>query len=215
MTGVHTVLGHRGYGKSRLARAIVAPARKLIVVDTLGEHSTLATPADITTIASALASNPEAYRYSVRVSDYSEVEWLERVAASREGCCLFIDEIDMWYTDARAPIGDGLNSLVRYGRHYGQSVVAVVRRPADLSRTVTSQATLWCFPMREPRDRAYVQGFANIDPGTLEVLETREGMIIRTQLARAGIRGVEIGEFNLETGQYSFPTGESFSDETP
>lgn len=203
--GVHAILGHRGSGKSRLARAIIAPARKLLIVDTLGEHSVLATRVDLQTLVTNLAANPTAYRYGVTPQNLETVDWLERVAAARPGCCIFIDEIDFWYPDSRATVGAGLSSLVRYGRHYNQSVVAIARRPADLSRTITSQATLWCFPMREPRDRAYVQGFADIDPGTLRVLETsREGWVLRTEIARAGIRGVEVGEFSLKTGQYIF-----------
>lgn len=212
LTGIHAILGHKGSGKSRLARAIIAPSRKLVVVDTLGEHAGLAERVTVEQLVSALAADPEAYRYSIRPTDYGEVEWLERVAAARPGSCLFIDEIDFWYTDCRAVIGPGLNALVRYGRHYDQSVVAVARRPADMSRTVTSQATLWCFPMMEPRDRVYVQQFSSLDPGTLRVIEERGEYIIRTEVSRSGIRrGVEVGEFNLVTGQYIFPTADPVS----
>ncbi len=213
LTGVHAILGHRGSGKSRLARAVIAPARKLLIIDTLGEHANLATRVTAGELQLALAQKPEAYRYGVTPANIDTVDWMERVAAARPGYCLFIDEIDYWYQDSRAVPGDGLAALVRYGRHYNQSVVAVARRPADLSRTITSQATLWCFPMREPRDRSYVAQFASIDPGELKVIETREGMIIRTEIARAGVHGLEIGIFNLETGQYVFPTGESFTPE--
>jgi len=203
--GVHAILGHRGSGKSRLARALVAPSRKLLIVDTLGEHSGLARRVQPEALAAALAATPDAYRYGVTPCNLETVDWIERVAASRPGCCLFIDEIDFWYPDARATVGVGLSSLVRYGRHYDQTVVAIARRPADLSRTVTSQASLWCFPMREPRDRAYVAQFSSFDPADLRILETsREGYVIRTEIARTSIRGLEIGEFNLVTGQYRF-----------
>lgn len=84
-----------------------------------------------------------------------------------------------------------------------------------MNRAVTSQGTLWCFPMREPRDRTYVGQFADIDPAELQLLQEREGLVIETEIARAGLRGVERGSFNLETGQFSFPSGESFSSESP
>jgi hypothetical protein len=213
LSGVHAILGHRGSGKSRLARAIVAPARRLIVIDTLGEHTALGTPTTPEGLSRALAPGPDAYRYVIRPANYDTVEWIERVAAARPGCCLFVDEIDYWYTDARALPGEGLLSLTRYGRHYEQSLVAVARRPADLSRSVTSQATLWCFPMREPRDRSYVAQFADLDPGELQLVREDKGYVIETELARAGLRGVERGRFNLATGQYSFASGESFSSE--
>lgn len=213
LSGIHAILGHRGSGKSRLARAIVSESSQLIIIDTLDEHSELAELVTWDQLSEKLLREPVAYRFRIIPSGIEEVELIERAAAARVGCCLFIDEIDWWYTDARVPVGEGLNSLVRYGRHYEQSVVAIARRPADMSRTITSQATLWCFPMREPRDRKYVQGFADLDPGDLTILEEREGMFIRTQLARVGTRGAEIGEFNLETGQYLFQDGTSFSPE--
>jgi hypothetical protein len=212
--GVHAILGHRGSGKSRLARAIVAPSTKLIIVDSLAEHYDLAQTVTVDELATLLERNPDAYRYAVMADDYSYVDWLERVACKRPGCCLFIDEIDMWYTDARVPVGEGLSALVRYGRHYEQSVVAIARRPAAMSRSITSQATMWCFPMREPRDRKYVQDFSEFDPGTLEVLQfDSEGRILVTQVARIGVRGTEVGEFSLVTGQYTFQDGSSFSQE--
>ncbi len=222
LSGVHAILGYRGSGKSRLARAIVASARKLLVVDTLGEHSALGTAVTPEQLAQVLSSNPEAYRYVIRTTDYEVVEWVERVAAARPGCCLFLDEIDFWYADSRTTLGVGVNALSQYGRHFNQSLVAVARRPVCISQHIVSQATLWCFPMRGIRDRQYVREYSNgYDPVDLRILQEKmiegpegpEQVIIETELARAGLRGVELGRFNLETGQYTVPTDESFSQE--
>jgi hypothetical protein len=208
MKGVHAILGLRGYGKSRLFRALCADETKLIVVDTLGEHDGLGTRVDISGMQTLLVRNPEAYRIIFRPVGYDGVEWVERVAAARPGCSLAVDEIDMWYPDSRAPVGDGLRSLVMYGRHYDQGIIAVARRPFNMSRDLTSQADLWCFPMREPRDRDYVRSVTGFDPGGLRVLETGmldgKEIILRTELARVGARGTEIGEFDLVAGQYRF-----------
>lgn len=208
MKGVHAILGLRGYGKSRLFRALCADETRLIVVDTLGEHDALGQVVDTSSLQYLLGQDPESFRYVHRPLGYEEVEWIERVAASRQRCALSIDEVDMWYTDSRAPVGEGLRAMVMYGRHYEQSVIAVARRPFNMSRDLTSQADLWCFPMREPRDRDYVRSVTAFDPGALRVLETKQEdgkeLILRTELARVGARGTEIGEFNLETGQYRF-----------
>ncbi len=208
MKGVHAILGLRGYGKSRLFRALCADHTRLIIADTLGEHGELGTVVDESGLQSGLSGAPVSYRFVLRPLDYAVMEWLERVAASREGCCLAVDEIDMWYSDSRSPIGYGLRALVMYGRHYDQTLIAVARRPFNMSRDVTSQADLWCFPMREPRDRQYVKDVSAFDPGELRVLEMGmidgNEVILRTELARVGARGTEVGEFNLETGQYRF-----------
>lgn len=209
MKGVHAILGLRGYGKSRLFRALCADETRLIVIDTLGEHDALGDIVDIPQMQARLSNTPETFRLVFRPVEYEETEWCERLAAARPRCCLAVDEIDMWYPDSRAPVGTGLRSLVMYGRHYEQTLVCVARRPFNMARDITSQADLWCFPMREPRDRQYVKDVSGYDPGGLLVLDTRPGddgrdLILRTELARVGARGTEIGEFNLETGQYRF-----------
>ena len=210
LSGVHAILGHRGSGKSRLARAIVAPARKLIVIDTLGEHGALGMVVTCDELARALAGNPDAYRYVIRPQGYDETEWIERVAAAREGCCLFIDEIDWWYPDWRTTPGEGLASLAQYGRHYDQALVTVARRPAVMTHTIMSQAELWCFPTHSPPDRKRIMEYRAPDPIDLQILRETvspegEPWILETELARTGIRGTAIGTFDLETGRYAFP----------
>lgn len=203
--GVHAILGRRGHGKSRLARAILAPARRLLVSDTLGEHSALGELVSVETLQARLSQNPDAYRFVHRPRDFDAAEWLEGVAAARPGITLFIDEVDMWYPSAANRPGEGLLALVRYGRHYDQGLVAVARRPAAMSREITSQATLWVYPMTEPRDRQYVRDIVDFDPIDLQILETsNEGFILKTELARIGLHGVEIGQFDLVAGQYTF-----------
>lgn len=209
MKGVHAILGLRGYGKSRLFRALCADETRLIMVDTLGEHGELGEICDCPRMQSLLHAEPDSFRLIYRPTTYEEVEWVERVAAARNDTTLAVDEVDMWYPDSRAPVGEGMRALVMYGRHYSQGLITVARRPFNMSRDVTSQADLWCFPMREPRDRQYVKDVSGYDPGELRVLETCSGddgneWVIRTELARVGARGTEVGEFNLETGQYRF-----------
>lgn len=221
LAGVHAILGHRGSGKSKLARAVLAPCHKLIVIDTLGEHGDLGVVTTVDGIAEALRHEPEAYRFVLRPMEYETVEWLERVAAARPGCTLFVDEIDNWYPDYRATVGKGLASLAQYGRHYNQGLVAVARRPASMSHTVLSQASLWCFAMHSPPDRKRVMEYRAPDPIDLRILRecpADDGgppWILETEVMRTSVRGVQRGTFNLETGQFSFPSGESFSSESP
>lgn len=211
-SGVHAILGLRGHGKSRLARRLVADAPRLLVVDTLGEHSdNLARGASPEEIAGALGGDPTDYRLCLRPSGdadsaYGQVEWLERVAASRRGCCLFVDEIDRWYSSPSTPLGEGLFNLVQYGRHYDQSVVAVSRRPQRMPSDILSQATLWILPMPGRLERRVVMETSGFDPGLLDVVEKRGKHNILVQLARYGTQGVERGVFNLETGTFYFDT---------
>lgn len=215
LSGVHAILGVRGHGKSRLARALVCACPRLLCVDTLGEHSTIGRRVTPEELAAAVTRNPRGFRLALwprgdHDSAYAEVEWLECIAASRHDVCLFVDEIDRWYPGARAPLGEGIFSIVQYGRHYNQSLVAVARRPAQMSKDIMSQGTLWILPMRGHHDCKAVMDTCSFDPRELNILEEKpdpqggEPFVIRTEVARYAGRSVQVGEFNLERGALHF-----------
>ena len=66
MPGVHAILGVRGYGKSRLARAIVACEKRLLVVDTLGEHGALGDVVGVAEVQARLSAYPKSFRLIFR-----------------------------------------------------------------------------------------------------------------------------------------------------
>lgn len=203
----HVVLGKRGDGKSRLCRTLCFEDRRLVVIDTLGEHveDGYVKPAE----------TPEAFRRVLleadpakpfRVGFYpgseDEFEWAVQAVAARRGLALFIDEIDFWYEDSRTTPGQPLRNMVRYGRHDDQRLVVVARRPAAVHRSITSQAVLWVFPgITEPRDVDYIERYApELDMATLAVRQTQGDYKIETDVARVEDGKVTIWRFNLVTG---------------
>jgi hypothetical protein len=109
-------------------------------------------------------------------------------------------------------MGEGLFNLVQYGRHYGQSVVAIARRPQRMLADIVSQGTLWILPMVGRNDAKIVYETCDCDPRELRVLETKPGTDpwgqpcvhnIVVEMARYSPRGVERGTFNLVTGAVS------------
>lgn len=203
----HTVLGKRGDGKSRLCRTLCFEDRRLVVIDTLGEHIEAGYVKPVET--------PEAFRRALleadpdkpfRIGFYpgseSEFEWAVEAVAARRSLALFIDEIDYWYEDSRATPGQALRNLVRYGRHDAQRLVVVARRPAAVHRSITSQSVLWIFPgITEPRDVEYIEKYApELDMASLAVRETKGDYKIVTDVARVEDGKVTIWTFNLVTG---------------
>lgn len=202
MPGVHSILGVRGSGKSCLLRKVCLTAQRLVVVDTLGEHSASGYVEYVDTIeALILRLDTPAFRlgYCPSPNGYEEVEYVERLCASRFEITLAIDEIDRWYPAPQTPLGDGLASIVNYGRHYGQGLVVTVRRPAAISRHLTAQGTLWVFPMRDDRDRGYVLRNTGVDAACIDVRERRGEHILVTDVLRHE-HATQVLGFNLETG---------------
>lgn len=202
--GVHSILGKRGSGKSCLLRKVCLAAERLIVVDTLGEHCAAGYVEHVPDLAS-LIDRLDAPRYRLGFcpspNGYEEVEYVERLAASRFQVTLAVDEIDRWYPSPMSPLGNGLASICNYGRHYGQGLVVTVRRPAAISRHLTAQGVLWVFPMRDDRDRVYVVRNTGIDAASIDILNTdNDGHTIVTEVLRHD-RATQVLRFDLSTGE--------------
>jgi len=77
------------------------------------------------------------------------------VAEAMENICFIIEEIDTYATTQTMPYE--LKRLLKIGRHYGVSMIAVSRRPAEINRLITSQAQRFiCFKTIEPNDVRYL-----------------------------------------------------------
>ena len=206
--GVHSIIGKRGSGKSCLLRKVCLAAERLIIVDTLGEHCASGYVEYVATIAELIQRlDSPMFRvgYCPSPNGYDEVEYIERLSASRFQITLAIDEIDRWYPSPLSPLGDGIAAICNYGRHYGQGLVTTVRRPAAISRHLTAQGVLWVFPMRDDRDRNYVLKNTGVDGASIEVIETillpngRKGVVVTEVLRDED--GTQVLRFDLSTGE--------------
>ena len=171
---VWLVYGQTGSGKTVLARALLqrrlhdlGPDAVGLIVDTLQEH------VDVPAISPKALANylklesqvdrhgPSLMRLG-RVlidsdDDFSEFEdMLEPGVRNERGpVVLMIDEVSYWSSPGRST--PGLSRLIRYGRHWQVDLIGVVRRPAETSRELSSQATELFITGKviEPRDVDY------------------------------------------------------------
>jgi hypothetical protein len=126
-------------------------------------------------------------RFSVTPPDYACEEYLERCVAARRNLAFAVDELDFWYPSAQNPVGEGIRNLIRYGRHYGQHLYVCVRRPANVARDVSALADAWIFPLREPRDCAFIRAYCGVDPSTLPPPERdAAGRVVSTCVLHVG-----------------------------
>lgn len=173
---VWLVYGQTGSGKTVLARALLqqrlnelGPTATGLIVDTLQEHVDVPAiyPAGLenylklsNTRGPGIENWPFMRYGRVLVDsedDFTEFEdMLEPGVRNERGpVVLMIDEVSYWSSPNKST--PGLSRLVRYGRHWQVDIIGVVRRPAETSRELSSQATRLFITGKviEPRDVDY------------------------------------------------------------
>jgi DNA helicase HerA-like ATPase len=161
---VRAILGQRGFGKSTLARALVADRTRLLVFDPMHEHDALPLGwRDFELYTEALDRGGYARGFRIGLIDTIEHEedfcaWAWEIAGRCGGLTVLADEADMLAVPGQET--EIFRRLVAQGRHYAIEFLACSRRPAELSRYLTGQADeLYIFRCQEPRDLAYIRSF--------------------------------------------------------
>lgn len=79
-----------------------------------------------------------------------------------ENVLFVIEEVDT-VTSAKS-VPEEFEDILRFGRHKNIHVIALSKRPADVPRLLTSQASeIYVFKTTEPRDLLYIKTYADID----------------------------------------------------
>ena len=158
-TEIITVLGQRGSGKSSWIQKALPDIPRFILWDTLGEYGQYK-------LYTEAQTKQELFDY---VWDHNEGV-LQVIYNSIEdedfgfvcGLCenlgdltFIIEEVDNYATPNFMPIE--LKRLLKYGRHFGISMIFVSRRPAEINRLITAQSQRFiCFTIIEPLDVRYL-----------------------------------------------------------
>lgn len=159
-TGCLAIVGTRGCGKSTLARRIISTERRVVVVDTMAEHVQSAWPVSLAFDGGFLQfiSNKR-FKVGVRPSDEDDFERICNTVETMNDVTFVIDEADIHLKSGGSAWGvpPSLNNIVQLGRHYGQRLVVIARRPAALPRSITAQCAYAIFATREPADIRYAK----------------------------------------------------------
>jgi hypothetical protein len=92
----------------------------------------------------------------VNASD-DDFEELATLVNKMKNITFVIDEIDMFF-DTRADKKSQMYKMVHYGRHNKIDIITTSRRPANISRNLTSQTDVFYFSrLREPNDKKYIK----------------------------------------------------------
>lgn len=181
--GLITIVGMRGSGKTTVARSIVQELgkdRPLLILDPWGEYEALAehwcfTSADLADKLlqghrriRLVSANPEG------AADMLSLAW------ELDGALIVLDEADLLLKTQHNP--ECFDSILAYGRHFGQSMIVVARRIAELPRGFTAQSTIIFSRVQEPRDVQYFKARLGQNPPDLAqyqwAVHSREGELV-------------------------------------
>lgn len=154
------ILGQSGSGKSTAVDVVVSTYGRfrprgwapgyVFLVDPKGEH--VAPRTGVHVVGSYRDIDGSEAPYQAVVDRWSET------AMARGNCFLCADEMDLAVPGDGRRCGRGPLRVAMHGRGRGVSYCWVARRPAELPRNLTSQATeLLVFRLSEPADLAYVR----------------------------------------------------------
>lgn len=183
------VVGRRGTGKTTKARELVADARRLLVHDPFAEHDAL--HLDYGPFCDYLDASPlDQYRVAL-IEGGAEEEFCATAWAigetyeqrgDRDGFTVLLEEADLVAQPGReTPV---FRRLCAQGRHYAIRLFACSRRPAEVSRLLTSQAAeFYVFQMQEPKDMTYLGGLLGKDVA---------GEAAELQMANVSAAGIQV-----------------------
>lgn len=156
--GILVILGHKGSGKTQLARAFLAQQKRSVCIDTIGEYGGVVIH-DPESLAAYLenARGLENFRVSYRDKGQHPftADQIFRMLHGLRDCWICLEEADKWFGPNRQ--NDAVKWFLKYGRHHRISVLLVTRRAAEQGPMGTSQAdTIVSFQMHEPRDLDWI-----------------------------------------------------------
>jgi len=168
------VSGQRGSGKTFWVQHYIKTLSRVLIYDSLSEYEAANRFEDLDSLIGFLETVGENWFEVIfdplDPQDEFEFSIFCRVAQSVGRLHVVIEEIDLFATPFLIP--RGLQELIKYGRHRAINLVGVSRRPAEVSRLFTSQASRFIlFRQIEPRD---IQYFKSIIGDSADMLPTLE-----------------------------------------
>lgn len=157
------ILGRKGTGKTTLAKQRASSASRLLVVDNLVEYHQGLIFERYGALEHYAPQNRECFACVCRFTTDDEQRRLFQLAWDLGHLTLLAEEVD-WYAPpsrpAKGSAAEKFLELLKYGRHRDLSIIGVSRRPAEITRMLTSQADeIVSFQQTEPGDLKYLQKY--------------------------------------------------------
>lgn len=167
---IYTIIGHKGYGKTKLTEILITLNDKpCIIADPRYQYE----PKEYRRFFKNVGhfrkyilnnnNRREFYRCKLElvVNGLNEDSFEELAALiyKMKNISFLVDEVDM-FAPPTMNYKKSFYKLIHYGRHLQIDIFTTSRRPANISRNLTSQTDVTIFSkVREPNDKKYLKAF--------------------------------------------------------
>lgn len=162
---IFLIFGRTGSGKSYLTKELIKSYSRVIIIDALGEYENGIIFENFRDLLDYYSENsPLEFTFICRFKSDREIEFLFQFCEIATNIMLVVEESEI-YINPQSKSGNFLR-LVRYGRHYDISIIAIARRIIELSNDIRAQCNyIYSFKQINPRDIAYLKqlGFSKVD----------------------------------------------------
>jgi len=175
------VLGKRGSGKTYFTKTVILKRirRPIFIFDPLGEYP--GTKLNLKQIIAYIRKRKLPAIINFFSESDQEEEAFYRLIYKLGNCSLVMEEADI-YTNPQY-ISPGLANLLKRGRHKNIDMVFITRRPAEINRLVSAQATtIISFFQNEPRDLQWLKIWAGQESIKVQNLQPYEYEIFGEQI---------------------------------
>lgn len=167
---IYTIIGHKGYGKTTLTELLVLlNNRPTVIADPRYQYEEKPYRRHFKNVSHFRKyiyntnNRREFYRCKlelvVNVIDDESFNDLCALVLKLKNISFLVDEIDM-FADTRMTRKAKFYHLIHYGRHNQIDIFTTSRRPANISRNITSQTDVTIFSrVREPADKKYIVNY--------------------------------------------------------
>jgi len=167
---IYTIIGHKGYGKTKLTELLVLLNEKpTIIADPRYQYEPKEYRRHFKNVGHfrkyILNNNNrrEFYRCKLELVvnglDEESFEELAQIVYKMKRISFLIDEVDM-FAPPTMNNKKTFYKLIHYGRHLEIDFFTTSRRPANISRNLTSQTDVTIFSrVREPNDKKYLKAY--------------------------------------------------------
>ena len=159
------IFGVSGSGKSYLTKKLCLNYSRLIIIDPLEEYSNKDNPIsvlckDFVSLLIYVRDNSEKFRVSLIDNSLEMSEKIFKLAWELGNITIVIEEVDMICSPSF--IGAEFANVIKRGRHKQVNIIANSRRPSEVNRLLTSQASeIYVFKLNEPTDVKYISNFSS------------------------------------------------------